>query len=89
VDLWPYLMDVLHRLPGIPPRDTPALETLLPDRLAQSHPEHRLTERVEESREAQARRRRKRAARRAAATAEQTADGTLRGPSARSKVLPG
>ena len=69
VDVWPYLTDVLRRLPAIPPTDTAALETLLPDRWAQSHPEHRLTEREEESREAQARRRRKRAARRAAASA--------------------
>jgi hypothetical protein len=67
VDVWPYLTDVLRRLPAIPPTDTAALETLLPDWWLQTHPEHRLTERVEESREAQARRRRKRAARRAAA----------------------
>jgi transposase len=69
VDVWPYLTDVLRRLPAIPPTDTAALETLLPDRWLQTHPEHRLTEREEESREAQARRRRKRAARRAAASA--------------------
>ena len=68
-DVWPYLTDVLRRLPAIPPTDTAALEMLLPDRWAQAHPEHRLTEREEESREAQARRRRKRAARRAAASA--------------------
>jgi len=64
-----YLTDVLRRLPAIPPTDTAALETLLPGRWLQIHPEHRLTEREEESREAQARRRRKRAARRAATTA--------------------
>jgi hypothetical protein len=63
VDVWPYLTDVLRRLPAIPPTDTAALETLLPDRWVQAHPEHRLTEREEESREAQARRRRKRVAR--------------------------
>jgi hypothetical protein len=68
VDVWPYLTDVLRRLPAIPPTDTAALETLLPDRWVQSHPEHRLTERVEESREAQARRRQRRFARRAAAS---------------------
>jgi len=66
VDVWPYLTDVLRRLPAIPPTDTAALETLLPDRWVQAHTEHRLTERDEESREAQARCRRKRAARRAA-----------------------
>jgi hypothetical protein len=65
------------RLSAIPPTDTAALEMLLPDRWVQAHPEHQLTEREEESGEAQARRRRKRAARRAAAPAWQTADGTL------------
>jgi hypothetical protein len=58
-----YLTDVLRRVPAIPPTDSAALETLLPDRWLQIHPEHRLTEREEESREVQARRRRKRAAR--------------------------
>jgi hypothetical protein len=67
--VWPYLTDVLRRLPTILPTDTAALERLLPDRWAQIHPEQRLTEREEESREAQARCRRKRAARRAAASA--------------------
>ncbi len=52
----------------IPPTGIVALETLLPDRWRQAHPEHRLTEREEESREAQARRRRKRVIRRAVAT---------------------
>ena len=81
VDVWPYLTDVLRRLPAILPTDTAALERLLPERWAQIHAEHRLTER-EESREAQAGRRRKRAARRAGGTAWQTADGPLRAPSA-------
>ena len=45
-----------------------ALEALLPDRWLADHPEHRLEQREEESREAQARRRRKRVARRIAAT---------------------
>ena len=54
VDVWPYLTDMLRRLPAIPPTDTAALETLLPDRWLQVHPEHRLTEREQESREAQA-----------------------------------
>ena len=66
VDVWPYLTDVLRRLPAIAPNDTAALATLLPDRWVVAHPEHRLEQREEESREAQARRRRKRAARRAA-----------------------
>jgi hypothetical protein len=63
---WPYLTDVLRQLPGIAPTDTAALEALLPDRWVAAHPEHRLEQRQEESREAQARRRHKRAARRAA-----------------------
>jgi len=71
-----HLQTIPHRL-HLPPSETAALETLLPDRWLQAHPEHRLTERKEQSREAQARRRRKRAVRRAAATAQQTADGTL------------
>ena len=68
VDVWPYLTDVLRRLPGIAPNDTASLDTLLPDRWIAAHPEHRLEQREEESREAQARRRRKRAACRIAAT---------------------
>ena len=67
VDVWPYLTDVLRRLPGIAPTDTAALEALLPDRWVSAHPKHRLEQREEESREAQVRRRWKRAARRAAA----------------------
>ena len=66
VDVWPYLTDVLRRIAAIAPGDTAALETLLPDRWLAAHPEHRLEQREEESREAQARRRRKRAARRIA-----------------------
>jgi hypothetical protein len=67
VDVWPYLTDVLRRLPAIAPTDIAAMEALLPDRWVAAHPEHRLEQREEESRAAQARRRRKRAARRAAA----------------------
>jgi transposase len=67
VDVWPYLTDVLRRIPAIAPGDTAALEALLPDRWVAAHPEHRLEQREEESREAQARRRRKRVARRMAA----------------------
>jgi transposase len=66
VDVWPYLTDVLRRIAAIAPGDTAALEALLPDRWVAAHPEHRLEQREEESREAQARRRRKRAARRIA-----------------------
>ena len=66
VDVWPYLTDVLRRIAAIAPGDTAALEALLPDRWLADHPEHRLEQREEESREAQARRRRKRAARRIA-----------------------
>ena len=66
VDVWPYLTDVLRRIAAIDPGDTAALEALLPDRWVAAHPEHRLEQREEESREAQARRRRKRAARRIA-----------------------
>jgi transposase len=32
VDVWPYLTDVLRRIPAIAPGDTAALEGLLPDR---------------------------------------------------------
>jgi transposase len=66
VDVWPYLTDVLRRLPAIDPADAAALEALLPDRWVAAHPEHRLEQREEESREAQARRRQRRASRRAA-----------------------
>ena len=66
VDVWPYLTDVLRRIAAIAPGDTSALEALLPDRWLAAHPEHRLEQREEESREAQARRRRKRATRRLA-----------------------
>ncbi len=68
VDVLPYLTDVLQTLPAITPDDVAALDALLPDRWALAHPEHVLTERIEESREAQARRRHRRAARRAVAT---------------------
>ncbi len=63
-----YLTDVLRRIAAIGHGDNAALEELLPDRWVAAHPEHRLEQRDEESREAQARRRRKRAARRAAVT---------------------
>ena len=72
VDVWPYLTDVLRRLPAIDPTDTAALEALLPGRWVAAHPEHRLEQREEESREAQACRRQKRLARRAARPATPT-----------------
>jgi hypothetical protein len=65
VDVWLYLTDVWRRIAAITPSDTTALEALLPDRWVVAHPEHRLEQREEESREAQARPRRKRAVRRA------------------------
>ena len=72
VDVLPYLTDVLTQLPTIvstgAPIDPTALDALLPDQWAKAHPEDVLTERIEESREAQARRRHRRAARRLAAT---------------------
>jgi len=66
VDVWPYLIDVLRRIPAISPSDTEALEALLPDRWGANHPEHRLEQREEESRKAQACRRQRRIARRTA-----------------------
>ena len=59
--------DVLRRVPAIDAADTAALEALLPDRWVATHPEHRLEQREEESRKAQACRRRRRIARRTAA----------------------
>ncbi len=66
VDVWPYLTEVLRRISAIAPDDTTALEAPLPDRWVAVHPEHRLEQREEESREAPSRRRRKRLSRRAA-----------------------
>jgi hypothetical protein len=59
---------VLRRIAAIDASDTAALEALLPDRWIAAHPEHRLEQREEESRDAQARRRRKKAARRISVT---------------------
>ncbi|MGA2062223.1 MAG: hypothetical protein ABSG67_17200 [Thermoguttaceae bacterium] len=50
---WPYLTDVLRRLRAIAPNDTAALEAPLLDRWLTDHPEHRVEQREEESREAQ------------------------------------
>ena len=66
VDVWPYLTDVLRRIAAIAPSDTAALESLLPDRWLTAHPEHRLEQREEESRQSQLRRRQRRAIRRVA-----------------------
>jgi transposase len=72
VDVLPYLTDVLRRLPRITHRDTPpdpaAIDEFLPDRWVNAHPEHVLTARIKESREAQVRRRHRRAARRLVTT---------------------
>jgi hypothetical protein len=67
-DVWPYLTDVVRRLPVIATDDTAAPEALLPDRWVAAHPEHRMEQREGESLEAQVRRRRKWAVRRIAAT---------------------
>jgi len=61
-----------------PSTGTAAPETPRPNRWMKAHPEHRRTEREEESREAQAGRRRTCAARRAVTTAPQTAVGPCR-----------
>jgi len=60
----PILARMKARFAAIDPGDTTALEALLPDRWLAEHPEHRLEQREEESREAQARHQRRRAARR-------------------------
>ncbi len=73
VDVCPYLTEVLRRIAAIAPGDTAALEASLPDRWLVAHPEHRLEQREEESRDAQARRRRKRAAHRAVTASQVTA----------------
>jgi transposase len=81
VDILPYLTDVLIRLPVIVPEYLPigtssrfesltatqrsALEELLPDRWLAAHPQHLLSDRVEELDAAKKRRRRRRASRRA------------------------
>ena len=62
----PDLTDLLRRIAAVAPGDTTALDTPLPDRWVAAHPEDRLEQREEESREAQARRGRKPAARRIA-----------------------
>ncbi len=49
---------IAQKQEAVAPGDTAALEGLLSDRWLAVHPEHRLEQREEESREAQARRRR-------------------------------
>jgi hypothetical protein len=66
LDATAYLTDVLRQLPAIPPTDTDALHALLPDRWAQSHPQHIHASRDQELQAATARRRRTHAHRRAA-----------------------
>ena len=55
MDVWPYMTDVLRRLPAVAPNDTAALEALLPDRWVVAHPKCRLEQREKEPRKAQAR----------------------------------
>ena len=50
LDVTAYLTDVLRRLPALLPTDAAAIGELLPDRWAQTHPEHVLLPRLEESR---------------------------------------
>jgi transposase len=64
LDVTAYLTDVLRRLPALLPSDAAAIGELLPDRWAQTHPQHVLAPRIEESRAASEERRRRRAARR-------------------------
>ena len=67
IDPHAYLLDVLTRIHQIKPED---LESLLPDRWIQSHPESRLTERAAESHAAKHRKRMRRAERRRAKAAK-------------------
>jgi hypothetical protein len=61
IDPHAYLLHVLTRIKHVKPED---LESLLPDRWIQSHPEARLTERAAESHAAKHRKRMRRAERR-------------------------
>jgi transposase len=64
LDVTAYLTDALRRLPALLPSDATAIGAFLPDRWAQTHPEHVLAARANESREATEHRRQRRAARR-------------------------
>jgi transposase len=63
IDVQAYLADVFRRIRTATPAE---LESLLPDRWIQNHPEARVTQRVQESHAAAARKRQRRARRRAA-----------------------
>ena len=67
VDVLPYLTDVLRHLPAVAADDAAGIDRFLPDRWLAAHPQHRLVEREQESRQAQSRRKIRRAARRALA----------------------
>jgi transposase len=62
IDPFAYMRDVFAILPGSSSDDT--LESLLPDRWIQRHPEHRLTHREKEASQAEQRRRERRSRRR-------------------------
>jgi transposase len=64
LDATAYLTDILRQLPAIQPTDAAALRALLPDRWAQSHPEHIHASRDQELQAATHRRRRTRTHRR-------------------------
>ena len=61
VDPFAYLRDVYTRLPTLPASE---LDSLLPDRWIEEHPEHRIQERVAESQQRAQRKRARRAQRR-------------------------
>ena len=63
IDVQAYLLDVFRRIRTATPAE---LESLLPDRWIQSHPEARVVQRVQESHAAAARKRQRRAQRRTA-----------------------
>jgi len=63
IDVQAYLLDVFRRIRTATPAD---LESLLPDRWLQAHPEARVTQRVQESHAAAARKRQRRVQRRIA-----------------------
>ena len=63
IDVQAYLVDVFRKIRAATPAD---LESLLPDRWLQAHPEARVTQRVQESHAAAARKRQRRAQRRIA-----------------------
>lgn len=65
IDVQAYLVDVLRRIKGATPEE---LESLLPDRWIEQHPEARVRQRVQESYAAAHRKRTRRAERRAFAT---------------------